>query len=83
MDDSKSKIISGDPKLKTSKQGKSPLQESQFENFTSTAPSGESSEDNTVANQMQRTRVLVSLNTGRCVPPNERRRNYNAIEALN
>ena len=52
------------------------------ENYESAAPSGESSEAITVASQMHHSTLLNSLNTGRYVLPEERRRIHNAIEAL-
>ena len=66
--------------LKTSKKRENTLQESQSQNYNSTAPSGKRSEANTVANRMLRTTLLNSLNTGRYVPPEEHRHICNAIE---
>ena len=45
---------------KRARKGKNPLQESQSENYNSTAPSGESSGAITFANQMHRTTLLNS-----------------------
>ena len=52
------------------------------ETYNSTTPSGENAEAFTVATQMQRTTLLNSLNSGRYVSPETRRRIHNAIEAL-
>ena len=57
-------------------------QKCQSENYNSRAPSVLSSEAITVANQMHRTTLLIFLNIGRYVVPEECRRIHNAIEAL-
>ena len=61
-----SKIISSDPLNLANEQEKrnKPHQECQSENYKSTSPSGDSSEAITVANQMNRTTLLLSFNTG-------------------
>ena len=70
--------------LETSKKiEKKPHQKCQSKNFKYAAPSGESSEAITVANQTHRTTLLNSLNSCRYVFPEERRYIHNAIEAVN
>ena len=59
-----------------------PPQKCSSETYNSTTPSGENAEAITVATQMQRTTLLNSLNSGRYVSPETRRRIHNAIEAL-
>ena len=61
---------------------KKPHRKCLSENYKSAAPSGERLEAITVANQMHRTTLLISLNTGRYVLPEERRHIHKATEGL-